>query len=336
MFSVIIISLLFENYKLNNQFITTVEHEEKYNNTASINFFRTFNSDEFIDNPNKYFFYDSFLGITLFDTFNDFFGFYSNSEHTQLNKDRKSFFKVVFRGGQVLPVNVKFDKAEKTFTFSGLYDRGWNESNYIDETRLKVSFVFSSIFYFLLFLFAVFKREIRIIMLSPFISLFILSLSAIGVFGTKNFNPNTGDSFKSFYYGFFVLVCFVILLCEVFKYNYFRKIISIVLVLLMLFFTGFPFDYTEVNEELITFKNSYLPFCEINTPVINTALSIEKEVQCNTSGIGMNLISPDSNLDSLSFEFKKFPFLNLLLLIFYFSLFVAKVRKSNLLELIND
>ena len=75
LFSVIIISLLFENYKLNNQFITTVEHEEKYNNTASINFFRTFNSDEFIDNPNKYFFYDSFLGITLFDTFNDFLDF---------------------------------------------------------------------------------------------------------------------------------------------------------------------------------------------------------------------------------------------------------------------
>ena len=84
--------MLFENYKLNNQFITTVEHEEKYNNTADISFFHTFNSGEFIDNPNKYFFYDSFLGITLFDTFNDFFGFYSNSEHTELNKDRKKFF----------------------------------------------------------------------------------------------------------------------------------------------------------------------------------------------------------------------------------------------------
>tara|TARA_B100000900_G_scaffold416097_1_gene449066 strand:- start:11903 stop:13573 length:1671 start_codon:yes stop_codon:yes gene_type:complete len=336
LFFVIIVGLLFENYKLNNQFITTVEHEEKYNNTANINFFHTFNSREFIDNPNKYFFYDSFLGITLFDTFNDFFGFYSNSEHTELNKDRKSFFKVVFRGGQVLPINVKFDKAEKTFTFSGLYDRGWNESNYIDEIRLKISFVFSAIFYFMLFLFAVFNREIRIIMLSPFISLFILSLSALGVFGTKNFDPNTGDSFKSFYYGFFVLVCFVILLCEVFKHNYFRKIISIVLVLLMLFFIGFPFNYTQANEESVTFKNSYLPFCEINTPVINTVLSIKKEVQCNNDDISMNLISPDSNLDSLSFKFKKFPFFNLLLLVLYFSLFFTKIRKSNLLELIND
>ena len=151
LFSVIIISLLFENYKLNNQFITTVEHEEKYNNTASINFFRTFNSDEFIDNPNKYFFYDSFLGITLFDTFNDFFGFYSNSEHTQLNKDRKSFFKVVFRGDKFFLLMSNLIRPKKHLLFWALR-WGWNESNYIDETRLKVSFVFSSIFYFLLFL----------------------------------------------------------------------------------------------------------------------------------------------------------------------------------------
>lgn len=335
LFLLIITGLLFENFKLNNQFITTIKHEEKYNNTADINFFQSFNSDEFIDNPNKYFFYNSFLGITLFDTFNDFFEFYSNSEHTLLNKDRKSFFKVIFRGGQVLPINVKFDKVEKIFTFSGLYDRGWNESNYIDEIRLKISFVFSAIFYFLLFLFAIFKREIRIIMLSPFISLFIISLSALGIFGTKNFDPNTGDSFKTFYYGFFVLVCFVILLCEVFKHNYFRKIISVVLALFMLFFIGFPFDYTQTNEDLIIFKNSYLPFCEINTPVINNLLNIERTVQCNNDGKSKNLISTASNLDNLSFEFKKFPFFNTLILVLYSSLFFAKVRKSNLLEIIN-
>ena len=55
LFFVIIIGLLFENYKLNEQFITTVYHEEKYNNTANIDFFKKFNSNDFIDNPNKYF-----------------------------------------------------------------------------------------------------------------------------------------------------------------------------------------------------------------------------------------------------------------------------------------
>ena len=130
---------------MNGKFITQVDHEAKYDNQASFDFMTNFNEDEFIDNPNKYFFYDSFIGITLFDSFNDFFGFYNNSEHTELNEDRKQFFKVVFRGGQVLPINIKYDKKEASFTLAGLYDRGWNESNYIDETRMKLSFVFSSI-----------------------------------------------------------------------------------------------------------------------------------------------------------------------------------------------
>ena len=149
----LIIILLVENFVLNNQFITQVEHEEKYNNKADVEFFMNFPTEDLRDNPNKYFFSESFLGITLFDSFNDFFGFYVNSEHTFLNKDRKKFFKVVFASSELFPLKLKFDKAQKEFTFSGPYDRGWNENNYIDETRVLVSFAFSSIFYFLLFLF---------------------------------------------------------------------------------------------------------------------------------------------------------------------------------------
>ena len=146
-------SLLIENTTMNGKFINQVVHEEKYNNAVDITFFTKFSEKDFIDNPNKYFFYDSFIGITFFDSFSDFFGFYNNSEYTELNIDRKQFFKVVFRGGQVMPLNVKYDKQEVFFTFSGLYDRGWNEDNYIDETRMKISFFFSSIFYLLMVLF---------------------------------------------------------------------------------------------------------------------------------------------------------------------------------------
>ena len=56
--------------------------------------FMNFPTEDLRDNPNKYFFSESFLGITLFDSFNDFFGFYGNSEHTFLNKDRKSFLRL--------------------------------------------------------------------------------------------------------------------------------------------------------------------------------------------------------------------------------------------------
>ena len=146
-FLLIVSSLSIENTRMNDKFINQVEHEEKYNNTVDLSFFTKFDQNDFIDNPNKYFFYDSFIGITMFDSFNDFFGLYNNSEHTELNIERKQFFKVVFRGGQVLPLNMKFDKNDVLFSFSGLYDRGWNEKNYIDETRMKTSFIFSLIVY---------------------------------------------------------------------------------------------------------------------------------------------------------------------------------------------
>ena len=150
----IISSLSIENTRMNDKFINQVVHEEKYNKTVDLSFFTKFDQKDFIDNPNKYFFYDSFIGITMFDSFNDFFGFYNNSEHTELNIERKQFFKVVFRGGQVLPLNMKFDKNEVLFYFFRFYDRGWNEQNYIDETRMKnkLYFFINSLFSLLLFL----------------------------------------------------------------------------------------------------------------------------------------------------------------------------------------
>ena len=39
---------------------------------TSNEFFTYFNYDDFKNNPNKYFHNESFIGITLFDTFNDF------------------------------------------------------------------------------------------------------------------------------------------------------------------------------------------------------------------------------------------------------------------------
>ena len=37
---------------------------KKYNKTVDLNFTK-FSEKDFIDNPNKYFFYDSFIGITF-------------------------------------------------------------------------------------------------------------------------------------------------------------------------------------------------------------------------------------------------------------------------------
>ena len=326
----LIIILLTENFALNNRFITQVEHEEKYNNQADVEFFVNFPTKDFRDNPNKYFFSESFLGITLFDSFNDFFGFYGNSEHTFLNKDRKKFFKVVFANSEIFPVKLRFDKVQKEFTFSGPYDRGWNESNYIDETRMLFSFAFSSIFYFLLLLFILFKRKLRIIMFTPFLGILIISISALGFLGTNNFDPNTGDSFKSFYYSFFILFAFVILFLEIFKYNILKKTLAIFLGILFLFFLGFPFAFDQANQEFLVYWNSYFPTCELNRFATDFLLNINLEAYCDTTFESKNLISSESEIGNLNFSLHKVPYFNILFMFSFFSLLVPKVK--NIIE----
>ena len=331
-FLLIVSSLSIENTRMNDKFINQVEHEEKYNNTVDLSFFTKFDQNDFIDNPNKYFFYDSFIGITMFDSFNDFFGLYNNSEHTELNIERKQFFKVVFRGGQVLPLNMKFDKNDVLFSFSGLYDRGWNEKNYIDETRMKTSFIFSLIVYFLLLLFAIFKKSLRIIFVSPFIGIFVVSVSALGFFGTNNYDPNTGDSFKTFYYGYLLLFAFSFLLSQIFEKKLFKKTISIVLVLLMLFFLGFPFKYSQQTEEMIIDKNSQILTCKYNYPVVNLFLNVNEKIKCDKSRSTKNLISPDSYMPPIDFGLKKIPFINIFVLFTYLLLFSSKINRSKLVS----
>lgn len=329
-----VLSLLLESYSMNGKFITQVDHEAKYNNQASLDFMVNFNKDEFIDNPNKYFFYNSFIGITLFDSFNDFFGFYYNSEHSELNKDRKQFFKVVFRGDQVLPINIKYDKKEASFTFAGLYDRGWNESNYIDEIRMKLSFVFSSIIYFLCLIIAIYKKKVRSALLSPFIGMSIVSFSAFGLFGTNNFDPNTGDSFKTFYYGFFIIFAFVVLLQEIFKYNILKRSTALLISLFLLFFIGFPFAYTQENAEILLSKNSMIFSCEINSPAVNLLLNLEDEIYCDNSSEMLNIINPEQPLQLISFEFENTPYIHIIGVLIYVLLLTPKINKKCYLKLL--
>ena len=84
-----------ENRVHNGKFINEVDHDIKYDNVAELSFFTNIETQHLINNPNKYFHNKSFVSITLFDTFNDFFEIYWNSEYTELNKDRNTeIFKI--------------------------------------------------------------------------------------------------------------------------------------------------------------------------------------------------------------------------------------------------
>ena len=95
LFTLVLLSLHAENYLMNEMSIFEVSHDEKYNNSADLEFFTNFNSNELNDNPHKNFHNNSFRAITLLDTFSDYFELYWNSDHSNLNSSRKQF--IIFK-----------------------------------------------------------------------------------------------------------------------------------------------------------------------------------------------------------------------------------------------
>ena len=300
--------LILESYILNGRSIIEVEHSENYNNQASVEFFTSFDSKNFINNPNKYFHNKSFIGITLFDTFNDFFGLYWNSQYTELNIDRKNFFTIKKNIDETRPLNISFDKETKVFTFIGDFDSRWDDPNYIDETRLRFCFIMSVIFYFLLIIIAFFKKNLRILVLSPFLGLIFVGLSASGLFG-NNFDPLVGDSVKTFYYSFFTAISFNLVLVIIFEYFPLRKIFSAVLLLFFLFFIGFPHSYAQNIEEVIEYKNSQIISCEQNMKILTVIYGLEKEIKCVEidSNFKRTESIADEYFDDIDLNFRNIP-----------------------------
>ena len=318
----IILTLVFfamnvENYNLNNKHMFDVEHNENYNNKAELSFFTNINTQQLINNPNKYLHYDSFVSITLFDTFNDFFQIYWNSEYTELNKNRKDFFKIMKRQNLEPPFRIKFDKENYIFTFAGDFDKRWDDPNYIEETRMRISFITSAIFYFLIIIFSIFKKKSRNLLLTPFIGMVVVSLSALGLFGTYNFDPLVGDSMKTFYYGYFIVLSFSILFSELFSYEYFKFILITVIIILFLFFLGFPFSYVESVETDLIYKNSLLPTCELNSYLLKDIYNFNKDIRCDTLYNINDMFIPITKVRFLDIKLANIPYLNIIVLFSY-------------------
>ena len=329
--SILSLALMIENYHHNGLLIYQTEHDKKYDNTASMEFFTNFDSTNFIDNPNKYFYSDSFLGIVMFDSFNDFFGLYSNSEYTELNNSRKQFFSVTKKlDNPIFPLKFIMDKANFKMTISGDVDGRWKDEKYIDELAMRSSFYFSVIFYVLLIIFSIFKKQLRAPLLSPFVSLVFLIISSLGVFGTRNFDPIVGDAFKTFYFAYFITLSFTILFLEILNLNMFRKIFIFSTPLLFLFYLGFPMDYNEQKEIDIIYKNSLLTTCNMNKPIINGLLNVNSKIECNNIVDYKKKFYPITTVDEITLSVVKIPYLNTL---FLFILFILKINPIKLFVL---
>tara|TARA_B000000557_G_C20808537_1_gene458810 strand:+ start:805 stop:2502 length:1698 start_codon:yes stop_codon:yes gene_type:complete len=315
--------LTVDNYLINEKLVTQVEHDEKYNNKASIDFFTTFNNDQLIPNPNRYFFSDSFFGILLLDTFGDFFKLYWNSEYTELNIDRYNFFEIYDTNNFNTIPKLNFDKEEFILKISANFDERFSDTEYVNETRMRTGYKITIIFYFLIILSFLFNKKNRILLISPFIGILLVAFSASGVF-VNNFDPEVGDAVKTFYYSFFIAISCCILFCKILeKFKIGKKTFVLFIVLVNLFIIGFPHKYTVSTIDDLYYKNATLPTCEINNEFIWELFNVPKQDNCNHLEFTYRDVDnkfkfePISSAPSLKFEtfFQNIPIINLMFII---------------------
>jgi len=315
-------SISLENYFLNDRFITEVEHDVKYDNKADLSFFTTLSTSDLIANPNRYFFSDSFSGIILLDTFGDFFKLYWDSEYTELNKERLDFFVINDTNNYNSIPKINYDKNSSLLRISANVDNRHNDINHENESRARLGMYLTIIFYSTIFLSIFFKTNAKVLILSPLVGIAIVALNASGIF-INNFDPEVGDSLKTFYYGFFVIISFCILVCKFFdKFNVPKKTITIFFLVVQMFLLGFPFNYSQETFEDMHYKNSILPFCEFNNVYIWDLFNTERQSNCDHETFEFSIDSskkrfvPIKEAEILNFDSfsNKLPIINIIVL----------------------
>ncbi len=315
-------SISLENYFLNDRFITEVEHDVKYDNKADLSFFTTLSTSDLIANPNRYFFSDSFSGIILLDTFGDFFKLYWDSEYTELNKERLDFFVINDTNNYNSIPKINYDKNSSLLRISANVDNRHNDINHENESRARLGMYLTIIFYSTIFLSIFFKTNAKVLILSPLVGIAIVALNASGIF-INNFDPEVGDSLKTFYYGFFVIISFCILVCKFFdKFNVPKKTITIFFLVVQMFLLGFPFNYSQETFEDMHYKNSILPFCEFNNVYIWDIFNTERQSNCDHETFEFSIDSskkrfvPIKEAEILNFDSfsNKLPIINIIVL----------------------
>ncbi len=214
-FLIFCIGVGFENYNINELSFFEVSTTSNYDNVANIEFLYKINFWDLYFSPVLGSHNDSFLGITLLDTFGDYFA-----------------------------VNLK--SKDNYFTYYQI--------NPLENfSRYHLELILALVFYSSIFVSIKKDKKINIFLLSPFIGVGILLLNSFGV-PDRNFDPTKGDTLKVSYYAFFLAISFVFLICDLIKNDKkYLKILSISLLVCLLFLLGFPKDnYQEINENLDT------------------------------------------------------------------------------------
>jgi len=242
--------LIFNENRSVNEY-SVLEHnlsnEPQYDNSADFDFLTTIHKWDFYYFPIFPYHNNSAIGITLLDSYGDYFNVYTNYDANLFIYEKNDLFFISFED-------------EDQFNFG----------QFLPEY---FSILFTFILFFSGFYFSYKNKNNFIYYLSPLIGVFILIVNAFG-FPFNNFDPLVGDTLKTTYYSFLTGLTFIFIVASVFKkINVIKIFFLITLSLIFFVVLGFPKeDKSKINFYLDE-KIELSVFC----PLIATS-NVEKDV----------------------------------------------------------
>ena len=263
--SLIFVSILsvmqFENFRITQTSPIERPYDPEFDYKASPDIIFRFSPGEIINKPFFQFdyqqnYYDihakSAINLIILDTFGDYFNQLFDMKQNYFSKNRKEF---IVNDSNLL-INSK-----REINYAGPLSSLLMQENYI---RKLFSIFFSITFYFLIFRYIYKDKENRKFYIAPFFGIFILYLNAIGI-PSNNFNPYKGDTFKAFYFSFFLSIAFIFVVSNILKKNLKLKLLLIILFgLLIIFISGHPKNNSQFESERLIAANEYSLFCSVN------------------------------------------------------------------------
>ena len=241
------IPLYIENEVINGYTIFNHPQLEQYLNKANLYFLYNINFTDLLNDPFRNSHANSFLGITLIDTFGDYFNRYWDHGRSLFYKGRIDLFD--------MPL-----------------------------LRRYVSIILSAIF--IIFSLKPSNNKIQNFQYLYLIGILILLLSSFGIFGL-NFNPAKGDTLKTHYYSYLLAFSFVAVVINWLKNkssNY--NIISIFISLLVfLFIVGFPKNYSNEYNALLSSSMDHSISCRISSIYYDSITDIDSKCITKVSAL---------------------------------------------------
>ena len=270
-FIIFLIPIYIENNQITNSGVLSYEPPLEYRNTAPLSIIYSFDLNEFLNKPVRNSQAESFLGLTLLDTFGDYFQLYWEYEYSLTNTSRKEIlksgeFKIDFYYKEVyLPVSERFLNLE--------------------YYRIYISVLFTVLFYIFLIKSIISKNydnERKVFFLLPFTGMALLIFQVTTGIPSQNWDPSKGDTLKPFYYSFLFVLSFSFLFIEnVKKIERNRKLMLLIpLFFIYIFLIGFPKANNSSFDNQLIYRNQHMASCEINNLFLKVNLFETENIEC--------------------------------------------------------